>query len=122
MSSVLLLQVVGPNRPENRPFPSIRISLHDIFGRCGNNLVPMVDYRCGSLLSLPSYDVWRSIDEKFRRFSVSLGDLATTRRFLEEVGGHFSLFSQDVSTASKRRKVTTSTAGGHQRSLITPKE
>ena len=98
---------------------SLGISRLDKFGRFGNSLVPTVDYRSCELLSLSSYDARGSIDEKYRGFVASLGDLVTTHRFLEEVGGHLSRFSHDASTVPKQRKITISIVGGYERSLIT---
>ena len=42
----------------------------------------MVDYRCCSLLTPLSYDMRRSIDEKFRGFTINLDDLAPILRIL----------------------------------------
>ena len=50
----------------------------DFFRQFGEKLVPMVDYRCCSLLSPHSYDMRRSIDEMFRGFPAILDGLAPT--------------------------------------------
>ena len=75
------------------PFSVSLISRHGFFRQFGENLVSMVDYRCCSLLSPLSYDMGRSIDEKFRGFTVRIDDLVTTWGFVVEVTVKFSLFS-----------------------------
>ena len=60
------------------PFSVSLIFRHGFFRQFGENLVPMVDYRCCSLLSPLSYDMRRSIDEKFRGFPAFLDGLVPT--------------------------------------------
>ena len=60
------------------PFFVSLISRHGFFRQFGENLVPMVDYRCCSLLSPLSYDMRRYIDEKFHGFPAFLDGLVPT--------------------------------------------
>ena len=60
------------------PFFVSLIFRHGFFRQFGEKLVPMVDYRCCSLLSPLSYDMRRSIDEKFRGFPAILDGLVPT--------------------------------------------
>ena len=53
-------------------------SRHGFFGLFGGSLVQMVDYRYCTLLSPLSYDMRRSIDEKFRGVTVRIDDFFTT--------------------------------------------
>ena len=60
------------------PFSVSLIFRHGFFRQFRENLVQMVDYRCCSLLSSLSYDMRRSIDEKFRGVTVRIDDVVTT--------------------------------------------
>ena len=60
------------------PFFVSLISRYGFFRQFGEKLVPMVDYRCCSLLSPLSYDMRRSIDEKFRGVTARIDDVVTT--------------------------------------------
>ena len=78
------------------PFFVSLISRHGFFGLFGGSLVQMVDYRYCTLLSPLSYDMRRSIDEKFREVTVRIDDFFTTWGFLVEVGPEFLLFFHQI--------------------------
>ena len=60
------------------PFFVPQISRYGFIRQFGEKLVPMVDYRCCSLLSPLSYDMRRYIDEKFHGFPAFLDGLVPT--------------------------------------------
>ena len=94
------------------------LDLSGVFcNRFEDNLVPMVDYACRGLSSLPGYHTRSPLDGKFRGFAGNLDGLMATCRFFGEVGDLLSL-PIDTSAAAKRRKSKTSTTRGYRKSPI----
>ena len=80
-------------------------------------MVPMVDYECRGLSSLPGYYTRSLFDGEFRGFAANLdGLIATCTFFGGRLATIFSLCNPGAGAATKWRKSKTSTARGYRKS------